>query len=231
MENYEVVYDAICRLGGARLEKIVVACKMSRSTVSRAIRELDIDYMIRCEKNVWKPTSAYPKKVGQAAKKGKVGQDRSALRRDNGKTASRDGLPEGIPAAFRLEESEDAAPAPQRGPAGCQVVVDQDADLPRIMRHIVDGLAASRALHNTREGIRMIRARISRKKRRAMNLVDSEVTHDLRVLSRLLWVARTDGTWETDQAWKAWLTADMDRLVPGWLEQMNQAVVEIGEAA
>ena len=45
--------------------------------------------MIRCEKNVWKPTSAYPKKVGQAAKKGKVGHDRSALRRDNGKTASR----------------------------------------------------------------------------------------------------------------------------------------------
>lgn len=119
LENYEVVYDIICRLGGARLEKIVAeskaACKMSRSTVSRAIGELDIDYMIRCEKNVWKPTSAYPKKVGQAPKKGKVGQDRSALRRDNGKTASRDGLPEGIPAAFCLEESEDAAPAPQGG--------------------------------------------------------------------------------------------------------------------
>ena len=157
--------------------------------------------------------------------------DRSALRRDNGKTASRDGLPEGIPAAFRLEESEDAAPAPQKGPAGCQVVVDQDADLPVVMRHIVEELAASRTQHNRLEGIRMIRARISRKKKRRMTLLDPEVTRELRVLARLLWVARTDGTWEMDQAWKAWLTADMDRVVPGWREQVNQAVVEIGEAA
>jgi hypothetical protein len=110
-------------------------------------------------------------------------------------------------------------------------VVDQDADLPVVMRHIVEELAASRTQHNRLEGIRMIRARISRKKKRRMTLLDPEVTRELRVLARLLWVARTDGTWEMDQAWKAWLTADMDRVVPGWREQVNQAVVEIGEAA
>jgi hypothetical protein len=45
------------------------------------------------------------------------------------------------------------------------------------------------------------------------------------------WVARTDGTWETDPKFSAWLTADMNRLVPGWMDKVNQAVVEIGEAA
>ena len=67
VNNYEIVYEIICRLGGARLDKIVAECgktrKMSQSTVSRAIKELDTDYMIRREKNVWYPTSAVARKV------------------------------------------------------------------------------------------------------------------------------------------------------------------------
>jgi hypothetical protein len=230
LENYEVVYDIICRLGGARLDRLVAQCKLSQSTASRAIKELDADYMIWREKNIWYPTSAVARKVSQPAKSGEVSQDRSALRRDNGKTASRDGLPEGIPTAFRLEESEDAAPAPLRGPAGCQVVVDQDADVPDVMKHIVDELVSARIHHNRLEGIRTIRARISKRKRRK-KLLDTEVTQDLYVLARLLWVAMKTSTWDTDANFRAWLTADMNRLVPGWRDKVNQAVVEIAEAA
>ena len=52
MENYEVVYDTICRLGGARLDRLIAECKLSQSTASRAIKELDTDYMIWREKNI-----------------------------------------------------------------------------------------------------------------------------------------------------------------------------------
>jgi hypothetical protein len=39
-------------------------------------------------------------------------------------------------------------------------------------------------------------------------------------------------TWETDPNFRgAWLTADMNRLVPGWRDKVNQAAVEIAEAA
>ena len=115
MENYEVVYETICRLGGARLEKIVDECKkscrMSRRTASNSIRLLEMDYMVSVKNKVWHSTSAGPKTLGKAAKSGQLGNDRSlAFCRENGKTASRDGLPEGIPAAFRLEEN--LAPAP-----------------------------------------------------------------------------------------------------------------------
>ena len=203
MENYEAVYKAICRLGSARLEKIVaeckVACKMSRRTVSRAIRELETDYMIRVEGKVWHPTSAVPKTLGQPAKSAQLGHDRSALCRGTEK---------------------------QRGSG----VVDQDADLPTVMKHIVDEFVMARTKHNRLEGIRTIRARISKRKRRK-NLLDSEVTHDLHVLARLLWVAMKTSTWDTDPNFRAWLTADMDRLVPGWRDQVDQAVGELGEAA
>jgi hypothetical protein len=198
LENYEVVYDAICRLGGARPNCITTECRMSQITGSRAIKELDTNYMIRRGKNLWYPT-AVAKKVSQPPKSGQLSQDRSALR-----------------------------PVSEK-PRGSGVV-DQDADLPVVMKHIVDDLVMARARHNRLEGIRTIRAKISRKKRR-MNMLDTEVTHDLRVLARLLWVAMTDGTGETDQAFQSWLTADMDRLVPGRREKVNQAVVELGRAA
>jgi hypothetical protein len=235
MNNYEVVYTAVCKLGHARLDRIVAecntSCRMSRRTVSNSIRLLEMDYMVSVKNKVWHSTSAGPKTLGKAAKSGQLGKDRSlAFCRDDGKTASRDGLPEGILAAFRLEEPEDAAPAPLRGPAGCQVVVNQDADLPVVMRHIVDELVSARTKHNRLEGVRTMRAKISRKKRRK-NLLDTEVTHDLSVLARLLWVAMKTSTWETDPNFRAWLTADMNRLVPGWRDKVNQAVVEIAEAA
>lgn len=99
------------------------------------------------------------------------------------------------------------------------------------MKLIVDELMSARARHNKVEGIRMIRARISGKKKRGMSLLDTEVTRELRVLGRLLWVARTDGTWETDHAFQHWLTEDMDRLVPGWRDQVDRAVVELGTVA
>ena len=109
-------------------------------------------------------------------------------------------------------------------------VVAQNADLPEVMRHIVDERVSARTKHNRLEGVRTMRAKISRKKRR-MNLLDTEVTHDLSVLARLLWVAMKTSTWETDPNFRAWLTADMNRLVPGWRDKVNQAVVEIAEAA
>lgn len=203
MNNYEVVYGIICRLGGARLDKIVAecntACRMSRSTVSRAIRELDMDYMIRVENKVWHPTSAMPKTLGQPAKLGQLGNDRSAL----------------SPGIQKRRGSE---------------VVAQDADLPTVMKHILDELVMARIRHNRLEGVRTMRAKISRKKRRK-DLLDTEVTHDLRVLGRLLWVAMKTSTWETDPNFRAWLTADMNRLVPGWRDKVNQVVVEIAEAA
>ena len=203
MENYEVVYGIICRLGGARLEKIVeecrAACKMSRRTVSRAIRELDTDYMIRVENKVWHPTSAMPGTLGQPAESRQLGHDRSALRCGTEK------------------------------PLGSGVVA-QDADLPRVMQHIINDLVMARTRHNRMEGVRTMRARISKKKRRK-DLLDREVTHDLSVLARLLWVAMKTSTWDTDPNFRAWLTTDMDRLVPGWREKLNQAVIELGEAA
>ena len=52
-------------------------------------------------------------------------------------------------------------------------VVAQDADLPDVMKHIVDQLVMDRTKHNRLEGIRTFRARISKKKRR-MNLLDTE---------------------------------------------------------
>ena len=203
VNNYEIVYEIICRLGGARLDKIVAecktACKMSRRTVSRAIRELETDYMIRVEGKVWHPTSAVPKTLGQPAKSAQLGHDRSALRCGTEK------------------------------PLGSGVVA-QDADLPRVMQHIINDLVMARTRHNRMEGVRTMRARISKKKRRK-DLLDREVTHDLSVLARLLWVAMKTSTWDTDPNFRAWLTADMNRLVPGWRDKVNSAVVEIAEAA
>ena len=203
MGNYEVVYDTICRLGGARLEKIVAECKktfkMSRRTISNSIRLLEMDYMVSVKNKVWHSTSAGPRALGKAAKSGQLGNDRSALCRGTEKT---------------------------RGSG----VVAQNADLPEVMKHIVDELVSARTKHNKLEGVRTMRAKISRKKRR-MNLLDTEVTHDLSVLARLLWVAMKTSTWETDPNFRAWLTADMNRLVPGWRDKVNQAVVELGEAA
>lgn len=203
MEKYEVVYAAIRRLGGGRLEKIVeecnTSCKMSRRTVSNSIRLLEMDYMVSVKNKVWHSTSAGPKTLGKAAKSGQLGNDRSAL----------------SPGTQRTRSSG---------------VVAQDADLPTVMKHIVDELASARTKHNRLEGVRTMRAKISRKKRRK-NLLDTEVTHDLRVLARLLWVAMRTSTWDTDPNFRVWLTSDMDRLVPGWRGKVNQAVIELGEAA
>lgn len=203
MEKYEVVYAAIRRLGGGRLEKIVeecnTSCKMSRRTVSNSIRLLEMDYMVSVKNKVWHSTSAGPKTLGKAAKSGQLGNDRSAL----------------SPGTQRTRSSG---------------VVAQDADLPTVMKHIVDELVSTRTKHNRLEGVRTMRAKISRKKRRK-NLLDTEVTHDLSVLARLLWVAMKTSTWETNPNFRAWLTADMNRLVPGWRDKVNQAVVEIAEAA
>ena len=203
MNNYEVVYTAVCKLGHARLDRIVwecnTSCRMSRRTVSNSIRLLEMDYMVSVKNKVWHSTSAGPKTLGKAAKSDQLGNDRSAL-----------------------------SPSTQK-PRGSGVV-DQDADLPTVMKHIVDELVSARTRHNRLEGMRTIRARISRKKRR-MNLLDTEVTRDLSVLARLLWVAMKTSTWETDPNFRAWLTADMNRLVPGWRDKVNQAVVEIAEAA
>ncbi len=232
MPNYEVVYNMIVRLGGARLDRLVTECGMSRRTVSSAIHELDVDYMVHRVKNVWYPTSATPQKVGKAAKSGEVGNDRSLACQQTGNSLGSEQAclyPDALPAGF-LEEEEYAGMAPHNaGPTGCKWVVEQDADLPVVMRRIVDDLVHARTQHNRLEGIRTVRARISRKKR-AINLLDTEHTRDLYVLARLLWVARTDNTWDTDQAFRAWLTADMDRSVRGWREQVNQVVVEIGVA-
>ena len=50
-------------------------------------------------------------------------------------------------------------------------------------------------------------------------------------ISPICWVAMTSNTWDTDPNFWVWLTADMDRQVPGWREKVNQAVIELGEAA
>jgi hypothetical protein len=203
MNNYEVVYAAVCKLGHARLDRIVAecntSCRMSRRTVSNSIRLLEMDYMVSVKNKVWRSTSAGPRTLGKAAKSAQLGNDRSALRCGTEK------------------------------PLGSGVVA-QDADLPTVMKHIVDQLVMDRTKHNRLEGVRTMRAKISRKKRR-MNLLDTEVTHDLSVLARLLWVAMKTSTWDTDPNFRAWLTTDMDRLVPGWREKLNQAVIELGEAA
>ena len=36
MHNYEIIYNTIVRLGGAGLDRLVVECSMSQSTVSVA---------------------------------------------------------------------------------------------------------------------------------------------------------------------------------------------------
>ena len=91
MGNYEVVYDTICRLGGARLEKIVAeckkTCKMSRRTISNSIRLLEMDYMVSVKNKVWHSTSAGPRALGKAAKSGQLGNDRYCSLPGHGKDA------------------------------------------------------------------------------------------------------------------------------------------------
>ena len=150
MNNYEVVYTAVCKLGHARLDRIVAecntSCRMSRRTVSNSIRLLEMDYMVSVKNKVWHSTSAGPKTLGKAAKSDLLGNDRSALSPDAQK------------------------------PRGSGVV-DQYADLPEVMKHILDELVSARTRHNRLEGVRTMRAKISGKKRRK-NLLDTEVTHD-----------------------------------------------------
>lgn len=73
MQDYEIVYAVICRLGGARLDRIAQEWSMSRSTASRSLRELDMDYMVHVKNKVWYSTSAGPRTLGQAAKQGQSG--------------------------------------------------------------------------------------------------------------------------------------------------------------
>jgi hypothetical protein len=63
MEKYEAVFKAICRLGGARQDRVTTECRTSQITISRAIKELDPDDMIRRGKNIWYPNSAVANKA------------------------------------------------------------------------------------------------------------------------------------------------------------------------
>jgi|ERR1017187_7021541 hypothetical protein len=217
--SQKVVYDAIVRLGGARLGEIVSDTHVGRRTASDLIRKLAAKDAIFLLGKVWYSTSL-PKRSGESGGNHVVihGSENQLASMRLKTTPGRGGVSNPVISEMPYREALTIA-----GPQREVLAKGTDMYMPRIMCFILGHVADLRSKQNQMEGLKK-----SRNKHYLMKRLHSKETiEDMRDLVDSLDICACQGCPKEDFDY---LTRKMSRLLPDWQESIRWAQYKLGAA-